>query len=120
MDSDMRQFVNPQRWSHYLALASAVNFDRFKLQASLLMTSVKDRTNNQTSKTMTEWTPAVFFNVYPLASRYLSIRAYAKKSFRMPTFNDLYYTEIGNALLKPESALQYNVGLSYDKHFSRG
>ena len=120
LDSDMRQFVNPRRWSHYLALASAVNFERFKLQASLLMTSVKDRTDNQTSKTMTEWTPAVFFNVYPLASRHLSIRAYAKKSFRMPTFNDLYYTEIGNALLKPESALQYNVGLSYDKHFSRG
>jgi outer membrane cobalamin receptor len=69
---------------------------------------------------MTEWTPAVFFNVYPLASRHLSIRAYAKKSFRMPTFNDLYYTDIGNALLKPESALQYNVGLSYDKHFSKG
>ena len=120
LDSDMRQFVNPRRWSHYLALASAVNFERFKLQTSLLMTSVKDRTNNQTSKTMTEWTPSVFFNVYPLASRHLSIRAYAKKSFRMPTFNDLYYTEIGNALLKPESALQYNVGLSYDKHFSRG
>ena len=120
LDSDMRQFVNPRRWSHYLALASAVNFERFKLQASLLMTSVKDRTNNQTSKTMTEWTPAVFFNVYPLALRHLSIRAYAKKSFRIPTFNDLYYAEIGNALLKPESALQYNVGLSYDKHFSRG
>ena len=120
LDSDMRQFVNPQRWSHYLALASAVNFDRFKLQASLLMTSVKDRTDNQTSKSITEWTPAVFFNVYPLASRHLSIRAYAKKSFRMPTFNDLYYTEIGNALLKPESALQYNVGLSFDKRFSRG
>jgi outer membrane cobalamin receptor len=69
---------------------------------------------------MTEYTPAVFFNVYPFADRSLSIRAYAKKSFRMPTFNDLYYTEIGNALLKPESALQYNVGLSYDKQFSHG
>ena len=120
LDADMRQFANPQRWSHYLALATAVNFERFKLQASLLMTSVKDRTYGQKSKTMTEYTPAVFFNVYPFADRSLSIRAYAKKSFRMPTFNDLYYTEIGNALLKPESALQYNVGLSYDKQFSRG
>ena len=120
LDADMRQFANPQRWSHYLALATAVNFERFKLQASLLMTSVKDRTYGQSSKTMTEYTPAVFFNVYPFADRSLSIRAYAKKSFRMPTFNDLYYTEIGNALLKPESALQYNVGLSYDKQFSHG
>ena len=120
LDSDMRQFVNPRRWSHYLALASAVNFERFKLQASLLMTSVKDHTNGQSMEAVTEWTPAVFFNVYPLASRSFSIRAYAKKSFRMPTFNDLYYTEIGNASLKPESALQYNVGLSYDKQFSSG
>ena len=120
LDADMRQFANPQRWSHYLALATAVNFERFKLQASLLMTSVKDRTYGQSSKTMIEYTPAVFFNVYPFADRSLSIRAYAKKSFRMPTFNDLYYTEIGNALLKPESALQYNVGLSYDKQFSHG
>lgn len=120
LDADMRQFANPQRWSHYLALATALNFERFKLQTSLLMTSVKDRTNGQSKEAMTEWTPAVFFNVYPVASRSLSIRAYAKKSFRMPTFNDLYYTEIGNALLKPESALQYNIGLSYDKHFSQG
>ncbi len=120
LDSDMRQFANPRRWSHYLALATALNFERFKLQGSVLMTSVKDRTYGQTSKTMTEYTPAVFFNIYPFSDRSLSIRAYAKKSFRMPTFNDLYYTEMGNALLKPESALQYNIGLSYDKQFSHG
>ena len=120
LNADLRQFSDPRRWSHYLALATAMNFERFKLQASVLMTSVKDRTNSQISKSMTEYTPAAFFNIYPLASRSLSIRAYAKKSFRMPTFNDLYYTEIGNALLEPESALQYNIGLSYDKYFSTG
>ena len=121
LDSDMRQFVTPQRYAHYVALASALNLERFKIQASVLATMVKDRLNDGTSsKSMTEYTPAVFANVYPFASKELSIRAYAKKSFRMPTFNDLYYTEIGNALLKPESALQYNVGLSYDKQWSSG
>ena len=121
LDSDMRQFVTPQRYAHYVALASALNLERFKIQASVLATMVKDRLNDGTSsKSMTEYTPAVFANVYPFASKELSIRAYAKKSFRMPTFNDLYYTEIGNAQLKPESALQYNVGLSYDKQWSSG
>lgn len=121
LDSDMRQFVTPQRYAHYVALASALNLERFKIQASVLATMVKDRLNDGTSsKSMTEYTPAVFANVYPFASKELSIRAYAKKSFRMPTFNDLYYTEIGNALLKPESALQYNVGLSYDKQWPSG
>ena len=31
----------------------------------------------------------------------------------MPTFNELYYTEVGNASLKPEKATQYNLGLLY-------
>jgi outer membrane cobalamin receptor len=38
----------------------------------------------------------------------------------MPTFNDLYYTEIGNADLLPESALQYNAGVSYDRQWNSG
>lgn len=32
----------------------------------------------------------------------------------MPTFNDLYYTDMGNAYLHPETAKQYNLGLLYD------
>ena len=120
LDADVRQFLTPQRWSHYAALASAVSLDRFKLQASVLLTTVSDRREGAGSKSMTELTPAVFMNVYPLASRHFSVRAYAKKSFRMPTFNDLYYTEMGNALLRPESALQYNVGLNLDRSFRHG
>ena len=120
LDADVRQFLTPQRWSHYAALASAVSLDRFKLQASVLLTTVSDRREGAGSKSMTELTPAVFMNVYPLASRHFSVRAYAKKSFRMPTFNDLYYTEMGNALLRPESALQYNVGLNLDRSFRDG
>ena len=120
LDADVRQFLTPQRWSHYAALASAVSLDRFKLQASVLLTTVSDRREGAGSKSMTELTPAVFMNVYPLASRHFSVRAYAKKSFRMPTFNDLYYTEMGNALLQPESALQYNVGLNLDRSFRHG
>lgn len=30
----------------------------------------------------------------------------------MPTFNDLYYTEVGNSRLNPERATQVNIGLS--------
>jgi len=35
----------------------------------------------------------------------------------MPTFNDLYYTLIGNSFLKPEFAAQYDVGITYGKGF---
>lgn len=38
----------------------------------------------------------------------------------MPTFNDLYYTDMGNARLKPESATQYDAGLVLNKSWERG
>lgn len=46
------------------------------------------------------------------AARPFSLRAFAKRSYRMPTFNDLYYTDMGNAYLKPETATQYDGGLT--------
>lgn len=47
------------------------------------------------------------------------MRAFYKRMFRMPTFNDLYYTDMGNAFLKPEYAEQFNVGLKYARDFER-
>ena len=128
LNSNMRQFVNPYRFSHYVALASALSTTHLKMQGSVLATIVNDHVqstnhNSQFSilnSQFTEWTPAIFANVYPFYSQGFSVRLYAKKSFRLPTFNDLYYTEIGNANLVPESALQYNAGLSYDHQWNSG
>lgn len=39
---------------------------------------------------------------------------WAKRSFRMPTFNELYYNGIGNTKLKPEIANQFNIGTRYE------
>lgn len=121
LDADMRQFVYPERYSNYLSLATAVNLNWLKAQGSILMTTVKDHIQRGLSQpSKVAFTPAFFLNVYPFASRELSLRLYAKKSFRMPTFNDLYYTDMGNALLSPETALQYNAGLSYDHEWNSG
>ena len=121
LDADMRQFVYPERYSNYLSLATAVNLNWLKAQGSILMTTVKDHIQRGLSQpSKVAYTPAFFLNVYPFASRELSLRLYAKKSFRMPTFNDLYYTDMGNALLSPETALQYNAGLSYDHEWNSG
>ncbi|WP_369796971.1 TonB-dependent receptor plug domain-containing protein [Prevotella sp. tc2-28] len=121
LDADMRQFVYPERYSNYLSLATAVNLNWLKAQGSILMTTVKDHIRRGLSQpSKVAYTPAFFLNVYPFASRELSLRLYAKKSFRMPTFNDLYYTDMGNALLTPETTLQYNAGLSYDHEWNSG
>ena len=121
LNGDQRLFAFPSRLSHYAALATALDLGWLKAQGSVLGTFAKDHVRRgKAQDALGEWTPAVFVNVYPLPSRHLSLRAYAKKSFRLPTFNDLYYTDMGNAALEPEAALQYNGGLSYDRQWTRG
>lgn len=41
------------------------------------------------------------------------LRAAYRESFRLPTFNDLYYLRVGNRNLRPERARQVNVGTTY-------
>lgn len=50
------------------------------------------------------------------AARNLTLFASAGKSFRIPTYTDLYYSspaQKGNALLQPEEAVSYETGFNY-------
>ena len=120
LTADIYNFAYPTRWSHLVSVATAFDSRHVKAQASLLTTNIHDRTSTLRPSPITKLTPAVFLNVYPFRGQWLSFRAYVKKSFRMPTFNDLYYTDMGNAMLAPESALQYDAGFALSKHFAHG
>ncbi len=114
-------FAYPTRLSNLFSVATAVDYTRVKLQASLLASVINDRTRKGGSQpTLTRWTPAIFANFYPLRGKKLSVRAFMKRSFRMPTFNDLFYTDMGNASLRPETATQYDVGLVFNKSWTSG
>ena len=126
LNADIWNFAYPARLSNLVSVATAVDYRHLKAQASLLASFINDRTHpknsnlkSQTSN-LTRLTPAFFVNVYPFRGTFFSFRAYVKKSFRMPTFNDLYYTDMGNANLVPESALQYDAGFALNKHFEQG
>ena len=119
LNSDMLDFVFPHRFQNMAALASSIDLRRFKMQASLLATFVKDHVREgQPQDALHKFSPAVFVSLQPFKSDIFLIRAFAKQSYRMPTFNDLYYTDIGNSDLVPETAIQYNVGMTFDKTFS--
>ena len=123
LNADIWNFARPTRLSNLVSLATAVDYRHLKAQASLLATFINDRTHREQysdSRSLSRLTPAVFVNIYPFRGTFFSVRAYVKKSFRMPTFNDLYYTDMGNASLVPESALQYDAGFALNKHFERG
>ena len=112
--ADLPLFAYPHRFTNLMSVATAYNHRRFSIQASLLGSSIKDHARTLASRKSTQTlTPALFMNVAPWSAVPMTVRAYVKKSFRMPTFNDLFYTDMGNAALNPESAIQYNIGVNY-------
>ena len=122
LNADTYNFAFPTRISNLVSLATAVDYKHLKAQGSLLATFIHDRSHRTAAanSSLTKLTPALFVNIYPFKGTFFSMRAYVKKSFRMPTFNDLYYTDMGNANLVPESALQYDAGFALNKHFTEG
>ena len=119
LDADLVDFACPQRYSVLTALATSVQFEKFSMQASLLHTYIYDKTKalGEEAPEKSQFTPTVVMSYRPWSAENLQLRAFYKRIFRMPTFNDLYYTFIGNKQLKPEFTTQYDVGIVYNKSF---
>ena len=113
----LSEYMDVSRTTHWLSMATAYSYgDCFKMQASGLMTYVnEEKRDRDEAPDKVKVTPGVFLSHKPFRKANLVARAFYKQSYRMPTFNDLYYTDMGNAFLKPETAIQYNAGLLYDK-----
>jgi outer membrane cobalamin receptor len=123
LDAGLQDFVYPRRHTALVAGATALEWKRLKAQASLLGTFVfekatrpsKGNPQNGTPDDKREYTPALFLSYRPFPKIPLDVQTFYKRIFRMPTFNDLYYTDIGNVALQPEYTTQYNIGLQYEK-----
>lgn len=114
MSANLQDFTYPTRYTELIAGATSVYFSRFSAQASLLATIVDETVKIKAAATpKREWTPAVFVSWQPFATPSFKLKGFYKRIFRMPTFNDLYYTVIGNSFLEPEFATQYDAGFSW-------
>lgn len=121
LDAEMWGFVWPVRYTHMLSVATAFKLNRLKVQASGVGIFVNDHIREQVDPPKKQvFTPAIFASLAPFRSNDFTLRAFCKKSFRMPTFNDLYYADMGNSKLEPESAVQYDFGMAYEKKYTSG
>lgn len=124
MNADLADFLYPVRFTEMVAVATSVSFNRFDAQASLLGTFIQDRAGGiprypRETVGRDRLTPSLFFSWQPLgAVTGWRVNGFYKRAFRMPTFNDLYYTDVGNKYLKPEIATQYDLGMTYDFSFT--
>lgn len=117
LDANLNQFAYPTRNTWLVALSGKLQTNRLTIQGNLVGTISNEYTKTNASNNFQKISPSISLSWQPLGDQW-RIRAFYKNIFRMPTFNDLYYTLLGNASLKPEFVSQYNVGFTYSKLFT--
>lgn len=141
LNSDLPSAVQPTRESSYTALSGKYDDGRWTVVTTVLGLVATEQarvTAGQTQKQLgstaeggaisssssaapMRWrvspSASLAFRVLPGYDWHL--RAAFKDSYRLPTFNDLYYLRVGNRNLRPERALQSNFGTTFGWHFQR-
>ncbi|MCY7292611.1 MAG: TonB-dependent receptor [Ferruginibacter sp.] len=109
-------FPNPSRNSLLNNVAFQIKKERFELNANVLYTVINEKvTNGKAGRNFNAFSEAIAMGFQPIKNIPLRVRAFYKHVFRAPTFNDMYYTNVGNTNLKPEYADQFNAGLTFYK-----
>lgn len=113
LNTDVYKFAYVYRLDSKSLLSAIASYRGFEANIALLYTHISDHTRGAASP-LSRLTPMY------LASWHggpLTVRAFHKRIFRAPTLNDLYYTLVGNAQLRPEYTSQWDLGVDYkDRH----
>ncbi len=107
---------DPYRLSLLSALAGQYKSERLTVTGSLLGVYNNEWALNDTYEIAPDrrhLSPSLSLSYNLFAEQGIRVRASVKDAYRVPTFNDLYYSSMGNTDLIPEEALQYNLGVTY-------
>lgn len=108
----------PKRYGSLTSLAAQYKTQRLTATASLLMTYVSEKNqNNYPNQEFKKLSPSVGVSFAPFNSEAIRIRASCKHGFRIPTFTELYYSTVIKSL-KPETANQFNIGITWLTEFT--
>lgn len=106
-------FALPVRMHNYGLIGSRLKLNKIKFEVSASSQYVHEKNNNGIrAKDRFRVNPFVSITGNPLNNK-LIYEIWYRNSFRMPTFNELYYNNIGNNLLEPEDAHQFSAGFAY-------
>lgn len=115
LNSDLYDFAFPSRFTWLTALAAKYTDNYLTVTGSLLSTITDEHVKSgKAGANYSRLSPFASISLRPFASAGLLVRAFYKDIFRLPTFNDLYYSSIGYTGLKPERTRQINMGLTYN------
>lgn len=112
--STMTGCPDPDRLTSLTALSVRWEKTRFNLSATLTGTYLTERVKRgDCPSDISRLNPSFSFNVRPFLEIPFYVRALYKTTFRVPSFNDLYYDRLGSRYLKPEKASEFDLGLTW-------
>ncbi len=118
LNSDAGQFVTPRRTTFTGVVAGRWTGATLRAAAHLVYQGAWDHYLtpqaggwSRAQRYRDAWMPSVSLSWTP--KPWLEASLFAKRSYRLPSFNDLYYSLMGNASLEPESALQLGGDLRF-------
>lgn len=116
LNANLTDFQHPTRLTSLSVIAGKFVTNSVLATSSLLYTLTNEQVRSgNPAKNQQKISPYFSISLKPFSEADLRLRFFYKNIFRLPTFNDLYYSRIGNNNLKPENANQFNGGLTYNK-----
>lgn len=114
LNADLRDFARPLRHTARCVVAAKWEAGNLTLSGSALINNICNHSRlYHSTKTHTDLSPSLSASWRLPVMQVVTARAFFKRSCRYPTFNDLYYSFIGNTQLRPEYATQYDAGLTW-------
>ncbi len=117
MTTNQMDVVGP--WRHSVLQSLTGKFQNSWLVATArLLWSIYDNgaKSGNSSRDENKLSPSLSVSVQPVRNRLFFVRASYKNIFRMPTFNESYYFQMGSTSLRPEDTDQLNLGLTWQKN----
>jgi outer membrane receptor protein involved in Fe transport len=104
----------PKRIHSTFLIGSTFNYSKLKSEIQLTGQNILE--NNQLGEraaNQNKVNPFILIENQEFGNWKIKFNAWYKSSFRMPTFNELYYNGIGNVKLMPEEANQFSFGINF-------
>lgn len=112
--NNIDEMPNPLRLTSLTSLSVKYQILGLTVVGNLLNTLVTEHISvDATPPNRSRLSPSLSLSYRLLRDHSLYIRMMYKSTFRVPTFNDLYYRRMGNTKLRPENAHEYSAGLTW-------
>lgn len=111
-------FASPVRYNWLSHAAVQSHGKKIQAQAGILYYHQQEKVKTgNAARPVHKLNPALSLAWQPFQDDGLSLRLSYKSMIRPPSFDDLYYTLVGNTALRPEQSQQWNMGIAGKKIF---